>query len=363
MNHSMRNSGQPRDICTATVVTVLIMLLMLWGAISCSSEGDRTPMPGGGDGDTDADGDTDGDSDSDGDADDDSDGGINIDYDPDKPWIKKSKYTPAPNSCGEVILAKFRDFTEDHPDFQRINLGWGPLQGVVHDELGSDKKPVFNGAWGDQQVVDSACQETCPNGGVLEDADEFVTTEGWSDNWLNSAQDHEQYDPPPPMYDGKSSFQDWYTNVDGENEVVEKWLILTEQADGSYVFDSNAFFPIEEDEGLGAESGQTDADGNPHNFLFTTEVHLQFTYKGGERFTFRGDDDLWIFVNNKLALDLGGMHWPFEGTIDFDRMANTLDIEEGETYDMDIYHAERHTEESNFRIETNIDCFIVVEVE
>jgi fibro-slime domain-containing protein len=62
-------------------------------------------------------------------------------------------------------------------------------------------------------------------------------------------------------------------------------------------------------------------------------------YRGGELFTFRGDDDVWVFVNNGLALDLGSLHVAVEGTIDFDAAADQLG----------------RTVESNFRIETSID--------
>ncbi|MBC8071568.1 MAG: hypothetical protein IAG13_24795 [Deltaproteobacteria bacterium] len=37
---------------------------------------------------------------------------------------------------------------------------------------------------------------------------------------------------------------------------------------------------------------------------------------------------------------------------------DTLGLTVGETYAMDIFHAERHTNESNFRIETTIECFV-----
>jgi len=68
------------------------------------------------------------------------------------------------------------------------------------------------------------------------------------------------------------------------------------------------------------------------------------------------------FVNNQLALDVGGQHQALEGTIDFDKQASALGITVGQTYSMDIFHAERQTTESNFRIETNIKCFEPVDV-
>ena len=49
----------------------------------------------------------------------------------------------------------------------------------------------------------------------------------------------------------------------------------------------------------------------------------------------------------------GGIAFPFSGG------SRTFGIQLGKTYPMDIFHAERHTSQSNFRINTNIQCFIV----
>ncbi len=45
-----------------------------------------------------------------------------------------------------------------------------------------------------------------------------------------------------------------------------------------------------------------------------------------------------------------------------DQLASQLGITVGNTYPLDVFHAERHTTESNFRIETTIGCLTPVTI-
>ncbi|MGZ3474929.1 MAG: fibro-slime domain-containing protein, partial [Polyangiales bacterium] len=72
-------------------------------------------------------------------------------------------------------------------------------------------------------------------------------------------------------------------------------------------------------------------------------------------FEFTGDDDLWVYINRKLAIDLGGVHGAENGKIDLDARAGELGITKGKVYQLDFFFAERHTTESNFRIDTTLD--------
>ena len=55
----------------------------------------------------------------------------------------------------------------------------------------------------------------------------------------------------------------------------------------------------------------------PHNFSFTSEIRYWFQYDSTKSYTldFLGDDDVWMFVNKKLAVDIGGIHTPQAGTV------------------------------------------------
>jgi len=66
-----------------------------------------------------------------------------------------------------------------------------------------------------------------------------------------------------------------------------------------------------------------------------------------------------VFVNGRLAIDIGGVHSASMASVDFDARAAELGITFGQTYAIDFFQAERHVTGSNFRIETSIACFII----
>jgi fibro-slime domain-containing protein len=203
---------------------------------------------------------------------------------------------PSQTACANVLRVLMRDFaTFKHPDFGGPKEPQNAL-GLVGSVLGEGRKPTRTAAHPQVAV----------------------------------------------------KLDDWYATLADVNTayVVDFWL---EPVGSSFVLDSSRFFPL--DSVMSAESTQTDDDNQPRNFGFTTELHTSFRYNGGEVFTFRGDDDVFVFVDGKLVVDIGGVHGPTQGTVAIDDQGLTL----GNVYTLDLFQAERNPTGSNFRIETTLD--------
>jgi fibro-slime domain-containing protein len=148
-----------------------------------------------------------------------------------------------------------------------------------------------------------------------------------------------------------------YTNAKCYN------LLLTKNADGLYQYDTTYFYPLDGFKFLDPAgtipnpwwTPGTDDKGFQHNYSFTMQLSAQFEYKKGQTFDFRGDDDVWVFINKRLAVDIGGVHGAFEGSVKLDSIAPLWGLTLGTTYEFDLFFCERWCCGSNFRMVTSLN--------
>lgn len=260
-----------------------------------------------------------------------------------------------------VIIRDFKgaNLSGGHSDFESY-MGPKATIELVADRLGEDGKPVLRnngvGRLIGTEWTDADGRAMNPNwqsltstvnlsGGASATTVAMPTvTEGTIANAQNK------------QITSESSFSTWYNDTPGVNvsKTIDMVLNRVPNTD-RYIFDSatdepwvtkGGFFPVD-DEGFGNTPEWT------KNYSFTTQLEADFVYTKGssQYFTFSGDDDVWAFIDGRLVIDLGGLHPRREQTVYLDTLGW---LEDGGMYRFKIFHAERHTTASNFRMETTL---------
>lgn len=105
------------------------------------------------------------------------------------------------------------------------------------------------------------------------------------------------------------------------------------------------------------ENGNITATVRPEhpNGSYTLRGEAQFVYQDNLYFEFSGDDDVYMYINGVLALDLGGAHGICTKRVNLKDVATKCHLTPGEVATFTFFYMERNSDASNFKIETNME--------
>ena len=302
-----------------------------------------------------------------------------------------------------LVPVVYRDFRYHKPsDFEAgVTGSTAASTGVAKPDLDADGKPVFTGLTGGPIHIESAStfgqwyrntdgvNHATPSKLALwnNGSSAYVNRYGPNGEQYNTTENAyycgnvgaEQADASGNPIPCTSKFG----STDCDKEVAAGKTMLPGscvQSSGNWVakfivsvMDGNpTFFPVDNDSFTPASERQAakippyydataswpfdvDDAGNKrlHNFSFTSEVRYWFKFEAGKSYqlNFVGDDDVWVFINKKLAVDLGGIHTPVEGSVTIDgTTASKFGLTAGNVYEAAVFQAERQTEGSSYKL-------------
>lgn len=154
----------------------------------------------------------------------------------------------------------------------------------------------------------------------------------------------------------------WFNEVEGKSKNYTGNVKLQYKADGAqFSFYQKEFYPLDEVDF--SKDDPVNRDG--HNHLFTMSFAVPFTVlkSGNETFEIMADDDTFVYVGDRLAIDMGGVHEATTGRFtiaengevyasvrDEEPAYTGINVGEEEGSIVRIFHADRDSNESVFEV-------------
>lgn len=266
----------------------------------------------------------------------------------------KIYYTPMESTkYGDVVFYDYQvepekgkginDATHYHRSYDKnwMIMGTKEQAGVDYDALGKDNKNANTYREGKDGITKELIS------GLSRD----FTTVNWN-------VDQPGFFTDENLGEGKDKYTDYDLQLEKKGNTYK--LNGVRQPNGNiftYNDDGSNFFPL-----IQSELKNDNVEGAKYYFGMRYDINFKLgDYVGPLNYSFTGDDDLWVLLDGKVVIDLGGIHQALSETTDLwdalgfkEGVGATKDDDKKKTHRLTILYMERGAWASNCKMEFTI---------
>ena len=266
----------------------------------------------------------------------------------------KIYYTPMESTkYGDVVFYDYQvepekgkginDATHYHRSYDKnwMIMGTKEQAGVDYDALGKDNKNANTYREGKDGITKELIS------GLSRD----FTTVNWN-------VDQPGFFTDENLGEGKDKYTDYDLQLEKKGNTYK--LNGVRQPNGNiftYNDDGSNFFPL-----IQSELKNDNVEGAKYYFGMRYDINFKLgDYVGPLNYSFTGDDDLWVLLDGKVVIDLGGIHQALSETTDLwdalgfkEGVGATKDDDKKKTHRLTILYMERGAWVSNCKMEFTI---------